>query len=88
VRLNQAVEVSKKLEKARDSIKFLFQEKYEERILPWKNLIRNVSKKYKISTFQAAIKLTEDRGSSIFGNDGMTVLVILSAACDLVEEKI
>jgi hypothetical protein len=83
--ISKAIEVSQKLEKARKSIKFLFGDDYEKKIKPWKELIKNVAKKYKISNMQASIKLCGQRGDAMF-EDGMTQLVILSASCDLAEE--
>jgi len=86
--IEKALEVSDKLEKARKSIKFLFGDKYEEKIQPWKNLIINVSKKYKISSLQSALKLCTERSGNAFGvEDGMTSIIILSAACDLAEDR-
>jgi len=84
--IEKVFEVSYKLKQARKSIKFLFGDEYDKRIKPWKALITNVCKEYEISSLAAVLKLTKERTGGVFG-DGMTQLVILSAACDLAEEK-
>lgn len=77
--MEQAITVTAKLYKCRDSARFLLGDRYAARMADYGSAITEVAAKLKCSELQAATKMVERTG------DGMTQMLIFAAAVELAE---
>jgi len=78
------MELTAKLTKASDTAKRFFNSEFEERIAPYKAIIRKVRMAEKTQTLEATISCLEL--PSIKG-DGMAAMMLLAAAVEIIREE-
>ncbi len=77
-----AIELAMKLTKARDAAKGLLGDQYQETILPYKHIIKEVMKANNLEELPAVLKISE---TQMFQEDPIKQIMFMAAAVELIE---
>lgn len=73
-----------KLKSTREICKNFFQEKYKEKIEPYKDIIKQVMKANKLDEIPALLKVSE---TEVFNQSEINSILFISATVEIIEEN-
>ena len=83
--MEQQIKMAAKIYRCRDTAKRFFKDEFEEKILPYKQVISGVSKEKKIGELEAMMKICDDE---VIKNNGWTLMLLMAATVELIEPSV
>jgi hypothetical protein len=80
--MEELIKLAAKFYRCRDTAKRFYKEEFEEKILPYKQVVSGVAKEKNITELVAVMKICDD---DVIKNNGWAIMLLMAAAVELIE---
>jgi hypothetical protein len=82
--MRDQIQIAAKMYRCQDTAKRFFGDEYAEKIKPYQQCISGYAKEHDCDELKAVLKICEDE---VIRTNGMAVMLLMSAAVDLIEPQ-
>jgi len=82
--MEKEIKIAAKLYNCRDTAKRFFADKYEEKLIPYKNAIKKHQETFKLDVLESVLEISNFES---LRDNGMATMLLMAAAVELIELK-